>query len=563
MTYRQRPVAVREDLEAADAEFRAAGAQFTSVFLINCGGTLPLAHVLPSAPASAVLYVIDSHRPYHPANVADTEKVVLLGGEHDTAPDAAAAVEPAEPASKRPRSSSSSSDDTGDNNNGEENEEEEEEDTGSYYGASAAEVAFWLAESEGRDGDVDVQWWAIVGATDQLVHRRASRAAYDAFARAMRRRLGADSAPGNSTSAADAADTTVAATAEIAAVRELRLVLLRHWSLYESVLHSPAFAARLGLWRQNGRDKLALLLARAGVPLAQSRAPYAALPAAVRARAAARLPACIAPAALPDRAALALDTFVRDLRGPRRLRVAAADAVYAADAVLAARAPDAFWRAHAALAAGAAHTPALAAALAAAVEQQRAVVAQAAAMLAARTVVMAGPFRYALLHESALLRRFVHPLALARLAHFLMDALNVCRASPFPLPFPLFVCASRHPPAHPNRKSDPTTSPCYSRHSTRTHTASSLSRRHRALSLPQTKSLFFPIPPRCSTNFVTTIAQRSQFGLLFQEIAERTQTKITHHGFDSAVVQIHQDDMTKFMDELTTALLDDPSAATA
>ena len=423
VTYRQRPVAVREDLEAADAEFRTPGAQFTSVFLINCGGTLPLATVLPSAPASAVLYVIDSHRPYHPANVADTEKVVLLGGEHDVAPAPdPSTTAPSEPNPKRPHSSNEGRE----GGEGEEREEEEgeEEDMGSYYGASAAEVAFWLAESEGRDGDVDVQWWAIVGATDQLVHRRCARGAYDAFARAMRRRLGAD--------AADAADATVAAAAEIAAVHELRLVLLRHWSLYESVLHSPAFAARLGLWRQNGRDKLALLLARAGIPLAQSRAPYAALPAPVRARAAARLPACIAPAALPDRAALALDTFVRDLRGPRRVRVAAADAVYAADALLATRAPDAFWRAHAALAAGAAHTPALCAALAAAVEQQRAVVAQAAAMLAARTVVMAGPFRYALLHESALLPRFVHPLALARLAHFLMDALNVCPSHPLP-----------------------------------------------------------------------------------------------------------------------------------
>lgn len=59
----------------------------------------------------------------------------------------------------------------------------------------------------------------------------------------------------------------------------------------------------------------------------------------------------------------------------------------------------------------------------------------------------------------------------------------------------------------------------------------------------------------------TFIIINSQFGVLFQEIAERTHTKITHHGFDSAVVQIHQDDMTKFMDELTTALLDDIPAA--
>lgn len=47
----------------------------------------------------------------------------------------------------------------------------------------------------------------------------------------------------------------------------------------------------------------------------------------------------------------------------------------------------------------------------------------------------------------------------------------------------------------------------------------------------------------------------SEFGLLFHLAAERTGTKITHHGFDNAVVQVHRDDMTKFMDYLNTAML--------
>ena len=47
----------------------------------------------------------------------------------------------------------------------------------------------------------------------------------------------------------------------------------------------------------------------------------------------------------------------------------------------------------------------------------------------------------------------------------------------------------------------------------------------------------------------------SEFGLLFHLAAERTGTKITHHGFDNAVVQVHQDDMTKFMDYLNSVML--------
>lgn len=49
----------------------------------------------------------------------------------------------------------------------------------------------------------------------------------------------------------------------------------------------------------------------------------------------------------------------------------------------------------------------------------------------------------------------------------------------------------------------------------------------------------------------------SEFGLLFHLAAERTGTKITHHGFDNAVVQVHRDDMAKFMDYLNTAMLPD------
>ena len=424
MTYRQRPVAVQEDLERADEEFSAPGAQFTSVFLINCGGTVPLADVLPSAPESAVLYVIDSHRPYHPANVADSQKVVLLGDENpdDAAPSQAAAAA----AASQARSEEDEDDELLEraHKRARVDEQQQQEKEGSFYGPSASQVALWLAEHAGRDSDVDVMWWAVVGATDQLVHRRVQRAAYDAFARGMRLQLGAQSAAGEAHAALSAAD--------IVGVRELQLVLLRHWSLYESILHSPVFATKLGLWRQNGRQKLELLLARVGVPLAQSKAPYASLPTDVRARVAERLPDCISAAAVPDKSVLYSDAFVREYRGSRHVRLAAADVVYATEAVLESGSEDAFWRAYSCLAPGSSHVTDLLAGVQLAIEQQRDIVEQAAGMLAGRAVVMAGPFRYALLHESTLLPRFVHPIALARLAHFLMDALNVCNLTPPP-----------------------------------------------------------------------------------------------------------------------------------
>ena len=53
-----------------------------------------------------------------------------------------------------------------------------------------------------------------------------------------------------------------------------RFVLLRHWSLYDSMLHSPYLASRLHLWNETGIKRLHKLLAKMGVSLSQCRQSY-------------------------------------------------------------------------------------------------------------------------------------------------------------------------------------------------------------------------------------------------------------------------------------------------
>lgn len=45
---------------------------------------------------------------------------------------------------------------------------------------------------------------------------------------------------------------------------DLRLVLFRHWSLYDSMLHSRFMASKLGVWKERGRTQLLHLLAKMG-----------------------------------------------------------------------------------------------------------------------------------------------------------------------------------------------------------------------------------------------------------------------------------------------------------
>jgi cell division control protein 45 len=55
---------------------------------------------------------------------------------------------------------------------------------------------------------------------------------------------------------------------------EPKFLLIRHWSLYESMLHSPYLSSRLHIWSDAGRRRLHKLLAKMGVSLAEAAKGY-------------------------------------------------------------------------------------------------------------------------------------------------------------------------------------------------------------------------------------------------------------------------------------------------
>ncbi|KAI9882364.1 MAG: hypothetical protein M1823_005887 [Watsoniomyces obsoletus] len=55
---------------------------------------------------------------------------------------------------------------------------------------------------------------------------------------------------------------------------EPHFLLIRHWSLYDSMLHSPYLSARLHIWSDAGRKRLHKLLAKMGVSLTQCKQSY-------------------------------------------------------------------------------------------------------------------------------------------------------------------------------------------------------------------------------------------------------------------------------------------------
>jgi len=548
IAYRKRPVATLEDLQRADEEIRGSAVALTALVLINCGGGVPLHEVLPSIPEAAVVYVIDSHRPYHTDNVADEHKVILFGEE--------------EQPQHHPATSRGDDDDdgSGDGVGGDDDEEGGDglgtppakraasaKESGAFYGPAAALTAFRVAEAAHKEKDPDLLWWAVVGCTDQLVHRRIGREEYDATTRDFALEI----------KAADLGDTRhrsrITCSTECAphththtynqvprsfthppltrryTIDRLRLVMLKHWTLYDSMLHSPVFATKLGIWRQNGRQQLDLLLAKMGVPLAQSQQQYSSMPADTKRRVMEKLPECVPASILPDRSVLFATSFEREYVGSRRVWLSATDVVYAVTALIESGLDDAFWTAYSALSGfvfllalvcffvcsqtelinrGKAHFEVMMDGIALAIKMQRDIVVQAAGMISSHAVVLTGPLRYAILSESALLPRFVHPLALSKLAHFVMDAVTEVR----PAKKPFILCAFNE----------------------KTNAYLTVAVTHGALSATNTNS----------------------FGTLFEKAARQTRSRITHHGFDSAVLEIQKDDLANFLDSLNADLFD-------
>lgn len=169
---------------------------------------------------------------------------------------------------------------------------------GMSYSEPISSLAYSLASELGRE-DNDLLWLAIVGVTSLELsghtstglgtpHILSSNLPYQhhqswRIARSSRiygllrdevRRLNPSShsqSPSlspDSTSAMSPSDTSIRLTPDP------RFLLLRHWSLYDSMLHSPYLATRLHVWNEAGVKRLHKLLAKMGVSLNQSRQGY-------------------------------------------------------------------------------------------------------------------------------------------------------------------------------------------------------------------------------------------------------------------------------------------------
>ncbi|KAI9106301.1 CDC45 family [Phlyctochytrium arcticum] len=158
---------------------------------------------------------------------------------------------------------------------------------GAYFGLSVAGLLYTMATQLGRASN-DFLWLSIIGLSDQYLHERIDHRHYlrqviiykDEVARfnlnsnnGTKESDDVDSLFGDSIPKSQSIHSIVR-NADDCGIRcddEFRLMLLRHWNLYESMYHSGYVATKLGIWKEKGRQRLTNLLVKMGLPHKESQ----------------------------------------------------------------------------------------------------------------------------------------------------------------------------------------------------------------------------------------------------------------------------------------------------
>lgn len=148
-----------------------------------------------------------------------------------------------------------------------------------WTGDPLAWCLFDLCESRGNVNN-DLLWYAITGVTDLYLQAQVIEEDYSERLKSLKRvqtRLNPNAVQKSKAEAANVSAVMINADGLISAEQDLKFILLRHWTLYSSMLHSDFIASRLSAWRERGRKQLELLLARMGFPLNQCKSDYSAM----------------------------------------------------------------------------------------------------------------------------------------------------------------------------------------------------------------------------------------------------------------------------------------------
>jgi len=283
------PVSGAEDLTKLYNEHKE---QIQYFLLINCAGNLDID--ILEVDNSSRFYIIDSHRPLDLNNVfKEHVKILVKDGDRtvDDIPEPDKVIE---------------YDDDDDDDEDDDVEDEDSDDPDqpsakrqkrdvdylekkvkkkkwtaerekildeyyecSYFGTSAALIMYDLAWKLSKDSN-DLLWLAIVGLTEQFLFARIDRETYFDDCNYLREHV-------LRLNITDEENVQSISCLKISFENELHLTLYRHWSIFESFLHSQYTSCGLRLFTLKGKKRLHELFADMGLPITQCKQKFASM----------------------------------------------------------------------------------------------------------------------------------------------------------------------------------------------------------------------------------------------------------------------------------------------
>uniref|UniRef100_A0A0E0MBY2 CDC45-like protein n=1 Tax=Oryza punctata TaxID=4537 RepID=A0A0E0MBY2_ORYPU len=322
---------------------------------------------------------------------------------------------------------------------------------GTFHGKPSGCLMYELAHAL-RKNTNELLWLACVSLTDQFVHERITNERYQAAVMELEQHINGSgnldpSGVGAVVTLKDGTKIRAPEASRIAYEDEPRLMLLREWSLFDSMLCSSYVATKLKTWSDNGLKKLKLLLARMGFPLADCQKRFQYMSMEVKRKMRDEFDRFLPEYGLTE---FYYRSFLR-VHGYRS-KVSAADVVYGVTALLeslnaeskdskGSSAAEQFWVAYSALSLS--NVDQLRKGMQSAIEIQRAILRQGSSAITKTGFIRsAKKFRWVKLDDPVDTDKLCQPQALTKFCFFLMDALKERGARMKPL---ICACLAREP----------------------------------------------------------------------------------------------------------------------
>ncbi|EKE41756.1 hypothetical protein ENUP19_0296G0021 [Entamoeba nuttalli] len=232
-----------------------------TVFFIDCAGSIDVSELLGDI-ENIFVYIIDSHRPFNKLNVTSTNIGLITSNEYkqfteqETQLEKSDLLEVDDDLIGLNKSQSL--------NNCEYIRKMVDSD-GEFYSESVGRVALGIAKKLNKVEN-DMYWYAAIGVCDQYISLKINAKTYVHAIQYFIDNLQLETL--------EITDLLQTVKTPMCVKMDCQLMLLRHWTLYDSLFHTREIASKLGIWTSRGKEKFDVLIADMGIPLSQAQQSY-------------------------------------------------------------------------------------------------------------------------------------------------------------------------------------------------------------------------------------------------------------------------------------------------